>query len=73
MDALRKVGASVVSLHTVGRGCPDILVGYRGKNYLMEIKVKGKTLRDNQQKWADDWKGAVLLVRTPTEAIEAIV
>ena len=36
--ALRAIGATVQHLHAVGQGCPDILVGYDGVNFLMEIK-----------------------------------
>ncbi len=27
---LRRLGMEVEHLHTVGKGCPDILVGYKG-------------------------------------------
>ena len=36
--ALRKAGATVVSLARIGEGCPDLLVGYRGKTLLIEVK-----------------------------------
>lgn len=36
--ALRKAGVSVQPLHTVGQGCPDIIAGFRGVNYLLELK-----------------------------------
>ncbi len=36
--ALRGVGASVQDLAAVGKGCPDLLVGYRGQNYVIEVK-----------------------------------
>jgi hypothetical protein len=35
---LRQVGAHVQHLHAVGKGCPDLLVGFRGENWLLEIK-----------------------------------
>src|SRR5258708_625926 len=38
VKALRKVGASVADLADVGNGIPDLLVGYRGQLWLMEIK-----------------------------------
>ena len=38
IDALRKAGASVQPLHTVHDGVPDLLVGFQGRNFLMEIK-----------------------------------
>ncbi len=36
--ALRAAGATVEYLHAVGGGCPDLLVGYRGANYVLEVK-----------------------------------
>ena len=38
VDALRKRGASVALLHTAHDGIPDLLVGYKGKNFLLEVK-----------------------------------
>lgn len=38
--ALHAVGATVQHLHEVGHGCPDILVGFRGKNYLIDKYLK---------------------------------
>ena len=40
--ALRQVGASVLDLSRVGQGCPDLLVGYQGKNFLVEVKATAK-------------------------------
>lgn len=37
---LRAIGATVEDLHEVGDGCPDIAVGFRGQNYLFEIKTE---------------------------------
>lgn len=36
--ALRQVGATVLSLADMGDGCPDLLVGFRGFNILLEVK-----------------------------------
>ena len=60
---LRKVGATVQSLATIGSGCPDILVGYGGVNYLFEIKRPGKRkqLTSDQITWHDKWRGYVVL------------
>ena len=40
--ALEAVGASVVSTAGLGNGFPDIVVGFRGINYLIEIKDGSK-------------------------------
>lgn len=76
--ALRKAGCSVQPLHTVGKGCPDLLVGRAGKNVLIECKdglkpPSARVLTDDQQDWHRDWRGPpVLVVETVEEALEAI-
>ena len=72
VQALRKVGATVLHLHPLGRGAPDILAGYRGRNILMEIKsAKGKlTPQEAEFMWG--WKGQYCEVRTVQEALLAI-
>ena len=36
---LRDAGCSVQCLHSVGQGCPDLVVGVRGVNYMLEVKA----------------------------------
>jgi hypothetical protein len=69
---LRAEGASVQILSAVGKGCPDILVGYNEVNYLMEIKYLKGTLTDDQRVWHSTWLGKVYIVRTSQEAIRLI-
>jgi len=76
--ALRKVGASVQSLASIGKGCPDLLVGYHGILYLMEIKdgsnVPSKQLlTDDQKKWHEAWTGSpVYVVRSIDQALRIL-
>lgn len=70
--ALRQVGASVQLLHVVGSGCPDIVVGYRGKNYLIEIKVPGAGLTGKEPEWHQLWRGQIAIVYGVDEALEMI-
>lgn len=77
VNMLRLVGCTVQPLHMVGQGCPDILVGYRGQNWLFEIKdgslpPSGRKLTDPERKWHDDWRGQVAVVNNEREALEAI-
>lgn len=71
VQALRKAGRTVKSLHRVGQDVPDLLVGYNGLNFLLEIKIEGGKLSEGQQQFADEWRGDVRVVRSPLEAIEA--
>lgn len=72
MRDLKKIGASVQSLHTVGEGCPDLLVGYRGYNYPIELKIPGGKLRDRQIEWFDDWKGTAYVADSFDAVLEII-
>lgn len=74
VDALRKVGCSVMDLSHVGRGCPDILVSDRQQRlHLMEIKTAKGKLNKRQQEWHDKWQGPrPFVVRTVEEALAAI-
>lgn len=74
---LRGVGANVQHLHMVGRGCPDILVGFRGRNFLLEIKdgslpPSRRGLTKDELDWHDAWQGQVAVVNDADEALRAI-
>lgn len=74
---LRKVGCTVQLLHKVGQGCPDLLVGYRGQNLLLEVKdgelsPSARKLTDRQVEWHRDWRGQVAVVCNVREAMAAL-
>lgn len=66
-DALESAGASIDTR------CPgDLLVGFRGVTYLLEVKTaKGKE-RPKQVKFKARWTGQYAIVRTPEEALTII-
>jgi hypothetical protein len=70
--ALRQVGASVQDLAAVGKGCPDLLVGYRGHNFVLEVKAPKGTSTPAQVAWHADWRGDVRIVRDVDEALHVI-
>lgn len=70
--ALRGVGARVQLLHTVGNGCPDALVGFRGQLHLLEIKTPTGRLTPDECAWHLDWQGYVHVVRSPEQALRVI-
>ena len=77
VQALRQIGAVVQSLAAVGNGCPDLLVGFRGKNWLLEIKDGNKppsaqALTPHQVEWHRVWAGHVVVVNSVESAIAAI-
>jgi Holliday junction resolvase len=67
VSALRAAGASVQSLAGVGKGVPDLLVGFQGKTLLMEVKDGKKTpserrLTEDQVRWHGAWNGGPLAI-----------
>jgi hypothetical protein len=71
--ALRAAGASVQSLAAVGKGVPDLLVGFKGQTLLMEIKdglkaPSAQRLTEDQLTWHGAWKGGSLAVVDGPEA-----
>ncbi len=72
-QALKRCGASVIDLHAIGNGCPDLLVGFRGATFLLEVKMPKATLEDSQATFDRDWKGyPIHVVRNEAEALVAI-
>lgn len=72
VEALRQVGATVQHLHHLGQGCPDLLVGWRGNNYLLEIKRPGGELTEDERAWHAYWNGRAYVVESVDEALRII-
>lgn len=62
----------VFDLSTVGKGCPDLMVGVRGKTLLMEIKTDDGTLTPSQIWFHRNWDGQVAVVRSLADALKVI-
>lgn len=74
VKTFRDLGASVHVLSDLGKGCPDIVVGLFGKNYLIEIKDGSKVpsaqrLTDKEQLFFDGWKGHVQIIKSVQEVV----
>jgi len=77
VDVFRGLGASVQILSDVGKGCPDLLIGIFGKNFLIEIKDGAKPesarkLTKFERIFFDRWKGHVCVINSEREAIDFI-
>lgn len=76
---LRGIGASVF---VSGRPL-DLIVGFRGVTMLVEVKAKpgvrggtsksGQRLRESQEKFIAEWKGAAPLVVTLDDCVERVI
>ena len=77
VTALRRIGASVAVTSGIGNGFPDIVVGYRGRNYLIEIKDGDKPpskrkLTPDEAAWHEAWRGEVMVVESVDDALAAL-
>ena len=76
--ALRSAGATVQSLAGVGKGVPDLLVGYKGQTLLMEVKdgfkpPSKRVLNEDQLRWHGSWNGGALaVVDSPDAALRIL-
>jgi hypothetical protein len=72
IKALRDAGATVEQWDKV-----DLVVGFRGRNYLLEVKHPDRTKAHverlaRQADWRRAWAGQACVVTSPTEALQAI-
>lgn len=84
VKALRAVGAWVVITTAIGGGFVDLVVGFRGRTFLLEVKDptgrhvtkferEHNRLNETEADFHRDWPGGALhVVTSPEEALEAI-
>jgi hypothetical protein len=77
VEAYLRAGCTVQLLHQVGGGCPDLVCGYRGVNYLIEVKDGSKPpsrckLNPIQEMWHLLWAGQKAVAKNVTEALAVV-
>lgn len=72
ITALRLRGCSVLPMHTLGHGAPDIAVGYAGHTFLMEIKSGDGKLTPDEERWARCWHGDYHVVHSVEDALRVV-
>lgn len=78
IDGCRKIPSiSVFSTHMVGKGFPDIVIGYKGINYLVEIKdgkksKSQKKLTNDEIKFHASWCGQVNIVENIDDVLRML-
>lgn len=71
--ALRDVpGISVALTYRLGQGYPDLTVGFRRANYLIEIKNGDADLTPDEKVFHAGWQGQIAIARTIEEALEIV-
>lgn len=74
---LRKAGATVHCTHELGKGFVDLVVGFRGRNFLLEVKdpmqpPSKRRLTPAEKEWHAVWAGQKAIVETSEEALRII-
>lgn len=75
---LRQIpGVTVTDTAALGDGFVDIVVGFRGRNYLFEIKDGSKPpsqrkLTDDEKEWHRKWTGRAEVVKSFDEILKSI-
>lgn len=74
INAFRKLGATVAITSALGKGFPDLVVGYRRRNFLVEIKDGSKPpsaqkLTPDEAAWHEKWRGQIAIIRSVDDVL----
>jgi hypothetical protein len=77
MTTFRALGCSVQSIASVGKGCPDLLVGKDGWTVPVEVKDGSKPpsarkLTPDEEIWRTNWQGSYALIESPEQAHQLV-
>jgi hypothetical protein len=77
VQALRAVGASVAVTSALGDGFGDIVIGFRGQNFIIEIKDENKPpskrkLTPAEEEFHNGWNGQIDVAINVDEALSII-
>jgi len=77
IKALMAIGCTVADTSRAGEGFPDLVVGYRGVNYLLEVKDGNKSssrraLTPAQAEFHKKWHGKVVVVESVEDALRVV-
>ena len=64
VNYFNRIGFSVARLNTP----LDLLIGYKKRNYLVEVKMPGKKLNANQVEFTEGWKGQFIVISSIEDA-----
>lgn len=75
---LKKIpGVSVAHTHTIGDGFVDLVIGFRGNNYLCEVKDPSKPpskrkLTPDEERFHARWTGQIAIIETVNDFLKLI-
>ena len=72
--AFRKCGFSVLHLHMVGKGCPDLAIARNGVNTFVEVKYgeaapSKRRLTPDEHRFFNTWPGPVVIVESVDDVL----
>lgn len=75
--AFRKLGCSVLHLHSLGKGAPDLAIGKCKKTVLVEVKDGSKVaskrvLTADERKFHEGWLGSLCVVEGVDDVIALV-
>lgn len=78
VEFFRQAGASVFDASRLGRGFPDLVIGYQHRTVLVEIKDGAKspsrrTLTDDQQAFMRSWRGGPVVTITDIAGAQTLL
>ena len=71
--AFRALGCSVHDCSGVGGDFPDLVVGLVGVNLLVECKTESGQLTPGQERFFQEWRGLVYIIRSAQEAQDLVI
>lgn len=70
VDALRKLGFSVLDISRVGGDAPDLVIAKAGFTMLVEVKSGNNKAREGQKDWHDGWQGPIMTANNVDQVLE---
>lgn len=67
---LRGLGFSVVHLHTLGHGVPDLIVSMNGFNLLVELKSSGGKLTKDEKDFHETFTGGICVAFNTKDVVD---
>lgn len=70
-------GVTVAHTHTIGNGFVDVIAGYNGVNYLLEIKdpkkpPSSRKLTKDEERFHKAWTGQIAVVETLDDVLKIL-
>lgn len=73
----RQLGATVLVTSELGRGAPDLIIGFRGRNIMVEVKdgkkpLSHQKLTHDEMEFHQFWRGDIRIIRCEADVISLV-